>query len=203
MKFAIISVNVSHPTDRRQPRVSIQDLRRDLRQADEERFLLTMRGSDPRHSWIGVQDVRRHLREADEERFRLTMRVRSQATLIKRGSITILLLLIAGSGIAFRNAEYGMPAEQGGKAPIPATKTVGAVSGDRPVEMAPPPSTVTAEEAIPKPVTRPRRLATKADNRRVQEPEPPRHVIPRPLHPGEFGRKSAGPLAKPVPASRL
>ena len=203
------AVNVSHPVDRREPRVTIQDLRRDLRQADEERFLLTMSGSDPRHSWIGVQDVRRHLREADEERFRLTMQVRSQATLIKRGSITILLLAIAGSGIAFRNAEQRLPAPSGLKAAMPVTPApASVVLGERPSEIPPPPLTVTTRKSSPKPVTQPPRSATRAHNRPIQEegpePEPPRRVAPRPLHPGEFGRKSAVPSpAKAAAAAEL
>jgi len=189
-------VNVPQSEDRRQNRVTIQDLRRDLRKADEDRFLLTMRGSDPRHSWIGVQDVRRHLREADEDRFRLTMKVQSQATLIKRGSIAILLLLIAGSGIAFRNAERPMPTPQV-KAATPAT-TAGSVAGaaatalpERSEEILPPTPTIVAERSTPKPVTPPRRVQAKSHSRpgQPQEPEPPRRVPPRPLHPGEFGRK--------------
>lgn len=153
-----------------------------------------MRGTDPRHSWIGVQDVRRHLREADEDRFHLTMQVQSQATLIKRGSIALLLLLIAGSGIAFRNADRPMPAAQGVKAAIPAT-TTGSVSDERSIERSvepsPPTPTVVAERPTPKLVTPARRLPAKSHSRPVQaqEPEPPRRVTPRPLHPGEFGRK--------------
>jgi len=183
------SGNVPHQTDRRRTRVTIQDLRRDLRQADEDRFLLAMRGSDPRHSWIGVQDVRRHLREADEDRFRLTRQVQSQATLIKRGSIAMLLLLIAGSGIAFRNADRPMPAPPVVKAVVPST-TAGVVSGERSVEILPPSPTVTTERPNPKPLTPPRRLPAQSHmNRPVPAPEPPPRVIPRPLHPGEFGRK--------------
>jgi len=190
------SVNVPHQTDRRRTRVTIQDLRRDLRQADEDRFLLAMRGSDPRHSWIGVQDVRRHLREADEDRFRLTRQIQSQATLIKRGSIAILLLLIAGSGIAFRNADRPMPAPPVVKAVVPTT-TAGVVSGERSVEIVQPAPTVTTERPNAKPGTPPRRLSAKSHiNRPVpaQAPEPPRHVAPKPLHPGEFGRKAASQL---------
>jgi hypothetical protein len=188
---------VPHQTDRRRTRVTIQDLRRDLRQADEDRFLLAMRGSDPRHSWIGVQDVRRHLREADEDRFRLTRQVQSQATLIKRGSIAMLLLLIAGSGIAFRNADRPMPAPPVVKAVVPTT-TPGVVLGERPVEeMLPPTPTVTTGSPDPKPVTPARRLPAKSHTNRpvpAQAPEPPRRVTPRPLHPGEFGRRVASQL---------
>jgi hypothetical protein len=194
------SGNVPHQTDRRKTRVTIQDLRRDLRQADEDRFLLAMRGSDPRHSWIGVQDVRRHLREADEDRFRLTRQVQSQATLIKRGSIAMLLLLIAGSGIAFRNADRPMPAPPAVKAVVPTTPA-GVVSGERSVEILPPTPTptptVTTERPTPKPVTPPRRLPAQSHISQpvqAQAPSPPRRAAPRPLHPGEFGRKAASQL---------
>jgi hypothetical protein len=195
------SGNVPHQTDRRQPRVTIQDLRRDLRQADHDRFLLAMRGSDPRHSWIGVQDVRRHLREADEDRFRLTRQVQSQASLIKRGAIAILLLLIAGSGIAFRNADRPVAPPYAVKAAAPAT--AGVVSSERSVEILPLTPTVATERPNPKPVTPPRRQPAKSHiNQPVQThqpvqtqaPEPPRRVVPRPLHPGEFGPKPASQL---------
>jgi len=186
---------VPHQTDRRRPRVTIQDLRRDLRQADQDRFLLAMRGSDPRHSWIGVQDVRRHLREADEDRFRLTRQVQSQAILIKRGSIAMLLLLIAGSGIAFRNVDRPVPTPPVVKAAAPAA--AGAASSERSVEVLPPTTTVTTERPASKPATPPGRLPAKSHiNQPVpaQAPEPPRRVPPRPLHPGEFGRKAASQL---------
>ena len=189
------SGNVPHQTDRRKTRVTIQDLRRDLRQADEDRFLLAMRGSDPRHSWIGVQDVRRHLREADEDRFRLTRQVQSQATLIKRGSIAMLLLLIAGSGIAFRNADRPMPAPPVAVKAVVPTTTAAVVSGERSVEILP--ATPTTERPTPKPATPPRRLPAKSHISQpvqAQAPQPPRRVTPRPLHPGEFGRKAASQL---------
>jgi len=122
--------------------------------------------------------------------------LQSQATLIKRGSIAILLLLIAGSGIAFRNAERPMPTPQV-KAATPAT-TAGSVAGaaaaalpERSEEILPPTPTIVAERPTPKPVPPPRRVQAKSHSRPGQppEPEPPRRVPPRPLHPGEFGRK--------------
>jgi hypothetical protein len=192
--------------DRRHTRVTIQDLRRDLRQADEDRFRLTMQASDLRHPRVGVQDLRRHLREADEDRFRLTMRLRSQATLLKRGRMVMLLLLIAGSGIAFSVIEHPAPAPPSGpKKAIPATR-VGVLSGVRSVEILPPPS-IAAETPDPAPVIQTRRRpAAKGPDRLIpaQSPAPRRSVTPRPLHPGEFGRKSGDALsAMPARASHL
>jgi hypothetical protein len=198
-------------TDRRHSRVTIQDLRHDLRQADEERFHLTMRASDPRHARVGVQDLRRHLREADEDRFRLTMRLRAQATLMKRGGMVMMLLLIAGSGIAFKLTEYPAPAPPDPKPALPAT-TVGVLSGVHSVERLPLPF-IAADSPAPRPVTQTRRSAAKRPGGPggpdgfvppQAAPAPPRRVTPRPLHPGEFGRKAADPLSEPAaPASNL
>src|SRR4051812_3540039 len=55
-----------HPIERRHPKVSVQDLRRDLREADEDRYRLLVRTGDWRHPRVGVQEIRRQLREADE-----------------------------------------------------------------------------------------------------------------------------------------
>ncbi len=196
------------PDDRRRPNVSIQDLRRDLREADEDRYRLTAFAGDWRRPRVGVYDLRRYLREADEDRFVLTMRVRSLVSLIKRGSAVVGVFVLASVGFAFWSG-WGESSSQA-LAP-PTSSRVGepdSVQPDSEEEALDGhlfPSPVTIDRAIlasGRPSTRPtlRRAVdtprpSSTRRQRMSEPRPvpvpARHVAPRPLHPGEFGRKPA------------
>jgi hypothetical protein len=195
-----------HPDDRRRPNVSVQDIRRDLREADEDRYRLTAAAGDWRHPRVGVYDLRRYLREADEDRFVLTMRVRSLVSLIKRGSVVVCAFVLASVGFAFWSG-WGESSSQA-LAPPAATlfgepDSVQPDSEEESLDGHLFPSPVTIDRAILTPVrpsSRPtlRRAvhtprASSTLRQRVSEPRavpvPARHVAPRPLHPGEFGRK--------------
>ena len=177
-----------HPIERRHPKVSVQDLRRDLREADEDRYRLLVRTGDWRHPRIGVQEIRRQLREADEDRFRLTMRVRRLVTLIKRTGIGVCLLLVAGAASALWATDPPAPqrATATGHAVPPPPTVPAATAADEPVQ-----PTVIKTAAPRRPRTRlPHTVSMNRATVAVPEKTAPRRQAgPRPRHPGEFGRK--------------
>ena len=181
-----------HPIERRRPKISVQDLRRDLREADEDRYRLLVRTGDWRHPRIGVQEIRRQLREADEDRFRLTMRVRRLVTLIKRAGIGVCLLLVAGAASALWTADPPAPqvattAEHG--VPPPPTAPPATVA-DQPVEPLVVKTTVRSATRRRPPTRVPGAVsANPAAGVRPEKTAAPRQAGPRPLHPGEFGRR--------------
>lgn len=176
-----------HPIERRRPKVSIQDLRRDLREADEERYRLLVRTGDWRHPRVGVQEIRRQLREADEERFHLTMRIRSLVSAIQRAGIGACLFLVAGAAFAF----WDRPAP---KTSSPATTVETRHAQTAAVVTSPPfvpQSAARADQSGVRPRAIPARRSAGATPDRqvpVRRPES-RPAVPRPLHPGEFGRQ--------------
>ena len=184
------------PIERRQPRVSVQDLRRDLREADEDRYRLLIRTGDWRHPRIGVQEIRRQLRDADEERFRLAMRVRTLLSVIRRAGISACLILAAGAVFAFWNTKNpDLPAISGVRT---AALTQTAANASPSSELtALPPETAPAPPS-PQVPTRQHRATAPSRNRAItarkpepitaRKPEAVRRIVPRPLHPGEFGR---------------
>jgi hypothetical protein len=190
--------------ERRHPRITLHDVRRDLREADEERFRLTRQVRDWRHPRIGIQDLRRDLREADQERFQLTMRVRSLSLMVKRGGTGVFVLLMAAGGFAAWAAHSPASQPQASTPAGPAI-TSDATSADRSQREAltsadvsgtgkiTPISNHVVEPAVSNPrIERPaarrpvriRRVTTKT-TAKFSAPA----IRPRPLTPGEFGRK--------------
>ena len=144
-----------------------------------------MSTSDRRVSHITIQQLRRHLRDADEDRYRLTAAAgRPPDSSTGPRLLGLLLLLIAGSGIAFRTAGAPHPVGQ-----------IAAASSTPFVEVAGMPAVVgvkvedVAVRLAPEPAPKVRRPTAK----RASALAPVKHGsrgAPRPLHPGEFGRFS-------------
>jgi len=141
---------------------------------------------------MGVQEIRRQLREADEDRFRLTMRVRSLVRLIKRAGIGVCLLLVAAAASALWTTAPPEPqiATVTGQAVSPPPAVPVTTAGDEPVD----PIVVKTTVKTAAPRRQRTRLPSAVPTNRagVVRPEktaPPRQAVPRPLHPGEFGRK--------------
>jgi hypothetical protein len=207
-------------TDRRKHQITVEDLRRQLREADEERFRLTCEALrqmfenpfDRRRPRVGVQDIRRDLREADEDRFRLTMLARRHAS-HSRGIVGLMLFILVATGFVVRTAQA--PVRDATSDPPSNATGAGREDGNqqniflRPAARLEPPADV--ETSLPL------RRSSSAQRRRADAParivpaaphtplrvSPPdrgeltrqparlpasRPSVPRPLHPGEFGR---------------
>jgi hypothetical protein len=150
--------------------------------------------ADRRLPRVTVQQLRRDLREADEDRFRLTVWHAQQARAPRNSrNFAMMFLMAAGLSSAFLN----------GRAPALATHTVDA-SAPLPsiplafsalVPVAAEPAAIPRAGAIhAKPAARARRTAAIRVNVAARAGQAqglgPRHRhVPRPLHPGEFGRK--------------
>jgi hypothetical protein len=206
-----------HPIERRHPRVTVQDLRRDLREADEDRYRLLVRTGDWRNPTIGVAEIRRQLREADEDRFHLTMRVRTLVRLIKRAGIGACVLLAGSAAVAlWARTPAPQPAVTSNAKAEPPLSASQAQATETPAEAIPiaarsasSPQTAADEQGPMEPVVVPAAAKDEApaDRRTLRQGQtartlpanrvrvaplrkapPPRRPAPRPLHPGEFGR---------------
>jgi hypothetical protein len=182
-------VNSMHSADRRQPRVSVQDLRRALREADEARYRLALQANDARHPRVGVQELRRDLRLADEDRFRLTMRVRFLMALIRRGSVAVVLLLLAGLGFAARTAARPVPMPHVQERSVPAGLGRAASADDSAEAQLILPAAMKFEQPKKKPRFQARPVVAEIPDRSVPSRRPEARRPLRPLHPGEFGRR--------------
>jgi hypothetical protein len=189
------------PEERRHPKVTIQDLRRDLREADEDRYRLVVRSADERRPRVTVQQLRRDLREADADRFGLRMRLRSVR---KASGVGLLFCFAAGAALgmwsAFRQAT---PPDRNSLGSLPprlnslefapiVTPVVATDSQVSEGQAAMPASDIATNDGATRTGTRSR----SARKRGLQSPPAPtrevyRPAAPRPLHPGEFGRKKA------------
>ena len=213
----------AQPHDRRQSRVTIDQMRRLLREADEDRYRLARQALhsllhsanpfDRRRPRVSIQDVRRDLREADEDRFRLLMLTRSRPG-NKPRTFGLWVILLVGAGFVARTAQApGEDLDLVGSAAA-ASSGLGYVTfvhlpDDLPPETAmvfEPAVRVEAAEAQPRAkarrayrpalyappvqeeVPRQARQRNGSDEQDDTEREL-RRLIPRPLHPGEFGRK--------------
>ncbi len=176
-------------TERRQPRIGVDDLRRDLRDADRDRFQLRSQLED-------------------QLRGRTTSsRILGALILIAGGLTSTLWLTLPGGAPSPQRNTVALPREQPGPAlvdrrPQPAEPTVVTLDG-RATVSAGATKTSTPEPAAARPA--PRRPRTTISRPRASsgavgvaptpsgrnEPQrPPRRPRPRPLSPGEFGRQA-------------
>jgi hypothetical protein len=196
--------------DRRSHHESIEELRRHLREADEDRFRLTRQALsqilqptnllDRRQPRVSVQEIRRDLREADEDRFRLMLLAKARSRSSRLFGVGLLLLI--GTAFIVRTAQAPTRAQATAR-PGPGVKQNAgaapfmAVERQRELTIVRPPAERTS---VLRPATNVRESAAFQPRRRAMAPtrvdrssrppkDTPSREVPRPLHPGEFGRE--------------
>jgi hypothetical protein len=163
---------------------------------------MSTRDFERRHPRVTVQDLRRDLRHADEQLFSLRAPERPVSPRIwpRRGPIALALAGMVPLAFGAWASLAGEPPRQAAAVRVEVTPIAATVIPD-PVRIAPLVAAYQPEpsEQRPQPAPRPatvrragvtasQTIATTAAPQKAAW-EPPRRHVPRPLSPGEFGRR--------------
>jgi len=136
--------------------------------------------SDRRHPHISYEELRRQLMAADEERYRLRREMTRRRT---RTGLGALVVAAVGAGLMWQMCPRSVKADD--RQPSVAVEST---------IVTPTIVTPAAEPAEPRRARAVKARTSKTPTPRVRKMDMPRlasHMVPRPLSPGEFGRKGA------------